>query len=93
MLGGGGGDEERRQLRWLWGTICGERGCLEEGTESWAGLFAAVLAYERPDVRTEDVASLLRDCARRYPAEDGEGFLLDVSYDLGPRRPAGFLST
>lgn len=78
----GGGDvagDERRRLRWLWGTLCGERGCLEEGTTSWCGLFAAVLAFERPDVRKEEVASVMRECAAKHPPQIEEDFLLNVS--------------
>lgn len=76
---GGGGEEERRCLRWLWGTLCGSRGCLEEATSSWSGLFAAVLAFERPDVRKEEVAAVMRECARKHPPHQEEDFLLNVS--------------
>lgn len=75
---GPGGGEERRQLRWLWGTLCGERGCLAGATDSWSGLFAAVLAFERPDMRKEEVASVMRECNRKHPSHPGEEFLLHV---------------
>lgn len=75
---GGGGGEERRQLRWLWGTLCGERSCLEAGTKSWSGLFAAVLAFERPDTRKEEVAPVMRECLRKYSEHQEESFLTRV---------------
>lgn len=75
---GGGGEEERRQLRWLWGTLCGERNCLEEGSKSWSGLFAAVLAFERPDTRKEEVAPVMRECLRKYKEHPEESFLTRV---------------
>lgn len=74
-----GGGEQKRELRGLWGILCGERSCLEEGTKSWVGLLAAVLAFERPDVRKEDVAALMHECEMKYPPHDGEDFLLSVS--------------
>lgn len=76
--GGGGDEEERRQLRWLWGTLCGERRCLEEATQSWPRLFAAVLAYERPNIRREEIASVLRECTRTYSEHQHQGFLTRV---------------
>lgn len=76
--GGGSVGEEKHRLQWLWGALCGERGCLEEATESWSGLFAAVLAFERPDVRKEEVASVLRECAKTHPQHQHEDFLLKV---------------
>ncbi|CAM9148054.1 unnamed protein product [Scytosiphon promiscuus] len=78
---GSGGDEERRQLRWLWGALCGERSCLVEGTQSWSGLFAAVLAFERPDTRKEEVASVMRECTRKHGEHEQEGFLIRVIRD------------
>lgn len=75
---GAGDGDERRHLQWLWGTLCGSRSCLEEATDAWAGLFAAVLAFERPDVRKEEVASVMRDCARKHPPHQEEDFLLKV---------------
>lgn len=78
LVAAGGDTEERRWLRWLWGTLCGSRGCLEEGTDSWSGLFAAVLAFERPNVRKEEVASVMRECARKHPHHEEEDFLLNV---------------
>lgn len=80
---GDGDSDERKELRWLWSTLCGERNCLEEATESWAGLFASVLAFERPDVRKEEVASVMRECARKHPPHEEEGFLLNVRERLG----------
>lgn len=76
--GGTGGGDGRLRLRWLWGTLCGERGCLVEATDSWSGLFAAVLAFERPDMRKEEVASVMRECARTHPHHQVEEFLLNV---------------
>ncbi|CBN78178.1 expressed unknown protein [Ectocarpus siliculosus] len=79
----GGGDvgPERRQLRWLWGVLCGERGCLVEATNTWSGFFAAVLAYERPDTRKEEVASVMRECTRVYSEHQEEAFLTKVIRD------------
>lgn len=77
--GGTGGGDERLRLRWLWGTLCGERRCLVAATDSWSGLFAAVLAFERPDMRKEEVASGMRECARTHPHHQEEEFLLNVS--------------
>lgn len=68
--GGGGGDNEQQlHLRWLWGALCGDRSCLVEATESWSGLFAAVLAFGRPGVRKEEVAPLMRECLTTYNSE------------------------
>lgn len=80
--GGTGGGDERLRLRWLWGTLCGERGCLVAATDSWSGLFAAVLAFERPDMRKEEVASGMRECSRTHPHHQEEEFLLSVSESL-----------
>ena len=77
-VGDGGDGDERRQLRWLWGVLCGVRSCLEEATGSWVQLFAAVLAFERPDVKPEGVAPLLRDCKRKYHPVPDEEFLIEV---------------
>ncbi|CAM9479662.1 unnamed protein product [Ectocarpus sp. 4 AP-2014] len=79
----GAGDvgPERMQLRWLWGALCGERGCLVEATNTWSGFFAAVLAYERPDTRKEEVASVMRECTRVYSEHQEEAFLTKVIRD------------
>lgn len=79
-FGGSGGDggEERRQLRLLWGTLCGKRECLVEATQSWSGLFAAVLAFERPNTRKEEVAAVMRECTRKHAEHQHEGFLIRV---------------
>eukprot|EP00903_Cladosiphon_okamuranus_P022095 g20317.t1 len=66
---GAGDDEQRRHLRWLWGALCGERRCLVEATDSWSGLFAAVLAFGRPGARKEEVAPLMRECLATYNSE------------------------
>ena len=78
--GGGGGDnEQQRQLCWMWRALCGKRSCLVEATESWSGLFAAVLAFERPGARKEDVAPLMRECCRTFPIQEPrESFLTEV---------------
>lgn len=73
-----GDSEQQRHLRWLWGALCGERSCLVEATESWSGLFAAVLAFERPDTRKEEVAPLMRECLRTYSEGARESFLTRV---------------
>ena len=76
--GGAGDSEQQRHVRWLWGALCGERSCLVEATESWSGLFAAVLAFERPHTRKEEVAPLMRDCLRTYSEGARESFLTRV---------------
>lgn len=80
---GEGVGPERRQLRWLWGALCGERICLAEATNSWSGFFAAVLAYERPDTRKEEVASVMRECTRVYSEHQEEAFLTKVGLEAG----------
>lgn len=77
-----GDDEQRRSLRTLWGVLCGERKWLvqeTQGTQSWSALFAAVLAFERPDARKEDVAPLMKECLRTYAEQQHESFLTRVS--------------
>lgn len=80
---GVGDNEQQRHLRWLWGALCGERSCLVEATESWSGLFAAVLAFERPDTRKEEVAPLMRECLRTYSEGARESFLTRVREKWG----------
>lgn len=82
---GGGDNEQQRHLRWLWGALCGERSCLVEATRSWSGLFAAVLAFERPDTRKEEVATLMRDCLRTHSELPRESFLTRVREKGGAR--------
>lgn len=74
--------EQKRILRTLWGVLCGERRWLvqeTQGTQSWSALFAAVLAFERPGARKEDVAPLMKECLRTYPEQLHESFLTRVS--------------
>lgn len=77
-VGEDGDLDERRQLRWLWGALCGVRSCLEDATNSWSRLFAAVLGFERPDVRKDEVAPLLRECGRKYRPPPPEEYLVTV---------------
>ncbi|CAN0555224.1 unnamed protein product, partial [Ectocarpus sp. 12 AP-2014] len=52
-----------------------------EATNTWSGFFAAVLAYERPDTRKEEVASVMRECTRVYSEHQEEAFLTKVIRD------------
>lgn len=84
MLGGGWAEEvknveeDRRELRLLWRIICGDRGSLEESTESWSSLFQAVLIFDRPEIRNQEVASVLMECACKHRPHKGEEFLIRV---------------
>ena len=77
--GGGSGGEQGRNLWWLWGALCGVRRHLVQETQTWSALFAAVLAFERPDTRKEEVAPLMRECLRTYNENQHESFLTRVS--------------
>lgn len=72
------GEGDRRPLLWLWGTLCGERHCLEEATTSWSSLFAAVLAFERPDLQRDQMVPVVMECVRKYQPRPHEDFLTEV---------------